>query len=94
MVRSLDRLVLFAATAGSMLAASCASRGPTQHPASPAHAPVAAPHGDADADAMADRVRQAFLHAWHGYSEHAWGLDDLDPLRRKPHDWYGRPMLM
>jgi len=56
MARSLDRLVLFAATAGSMLAASCASRGPTQHPATPAHAPVAAPHGDADADAMAARV--------------------------------------
>lgn len=94
MVRSLNRLVLFAATAGSMLAASCASRGPTQHPATPAHAPVAASHGDADADAMADRVRQAFLHAWHGYRQYAWGHDDLDPLSRKPHDWYGRPLLM
>src|SRR3954465_895907 len=42
----------------------------------------------------ADQVRGAFLHAWRGYRRYAWGHDDLDPLSRKPHDWYGVPLLM
>jgi hypothetical protein len=40
------------------------------------------------------QVRSAFLHAWQGYRRYAWGHDDLDPLSRKPHDWYGVPFLM
>jgi mannosidase alpha-like ER degradation enhancer 2 len=42
----------------------------------------------------AAQVRAAFLHAWQGYRRYAWGHDDLDPLSRKPHDWYGVPLLM
>ncbi len=42
----------------------------------------------------AGQVRSAFLHAWQGYRRYAWGHDDLDPLSRKPHDWYGVPLLM
>ncbi len=42
----------------------------------------------------AEQVRAAFQHAWHGYREYAWGHDDLDPLSRKPRDWYGVPLLM
>ncbi len=42
----------------------------------------------------ATQVRAAFLHAWQGYRRYAWGHDDLDPLSRKPHDWYGVPLLM
>ena len=41
-----------------------------------------------------DEIRAAFLHAWRGYRQYAWGHDDLDPLSRKPHDWYGVPLLM
>ena len=36
----------------------------------------------------AAQVRSAFLHAWQGYRRYAWGHDDLDPLSRRPHDWY------
>jgi ER degradation enhancer, mannosidase alpha-like 2 len=44
--------------------------------------------------ATAAQVRAAFLHAWQGYRRFAWGHDDLDPLSRKPHDWYGASLLM
>jgi glycosyl hydrolase family 47 len=43
---------------------------------------------------MADRVRQAFRHAWRGYRRYAWAHDDLNPISRTPHDWYAAPLLM
>src|SRR4051812_3801715 len=48
---------------------------------------------DADA-ATAERVRQAFLHAWRGYRQYAWGHDDLNPVSHTPRDWYGVSLLM
>jgi ER degradation enhancer, mannosidase alpha-like 2 len=57
--------------------------------AAPTPLPHAAPHSP-----TAGQVRAAFLHAWEGYRRYAWGHDDLDPLTRKPHDWYGVPLLM
>jgi len=48
----------------------------------------------AQAPPTAAEVRAAFLHAWQGYRRYAWGHDDLDPLSRKPHDWYGISLLM
>ena len=50
-----------------------------------------APIGDA---AMARQVKSEFLHAWQGYRHYAWGHDDLAPLSRSPHDWYGQSLLM
>ena len=38
---------------------------------------------------MAQRVRQEFLHAWNAYKQYAWGHDELTPLSRGHHDWYG-----
>ena len=58
-----------------------------------AHDSLAAIRGDGQA-ARAEQVRAAFPHAWRGYRRYAWGHDDLDPLSRKPHDWYGPPLLM
>ncbi len=43
---------------------------------------------------MASRVRQAFLHAWSGYRRYAWSHDDLNPISKTPHDWYGTSLLM
>ncbi|MDQ3920612.1 MAG: glycoside hydrolase family 47 protein [Acidobacteriota bacterium] len=43
---------------------------------------------------MAARVRAEFLHAWAGYKKYAWGHDDLRPLTKTPHDWYGQPLLL
>lgn len=44
--------------------------------------------------ALASRVREEFSHAWRGYVRHAWGHDELRPLSKKPHDWYGEPLYM
>ena len=43
---------------------------------------------------MAIRVRQQFLHAWNGYSQYAWGHDELRPLSKTPRDWYGTSLYM
>ena len=47
-----------------------------------------------DTSALANRVREEFLHAWRGYERYAWGHDDLRPLTKTHHDWYGDPLLM
>jgi mannosidase alpha-like ER degradation enhancer 2 len=44
--------------------------------------------------ADAARVRAEFLHAWRGYQQYAWGHDDLRPLSKTHHDWYGQTLLM
>jgi glycosyl hydrolase family 47 len=47
-----------------------------------------------DAAGLAARVRTEFLHAWQAYERHAWGHDELKPLSKTPHDWYGESLLM
>ncbi len=42
----------------------------------------------------ADSIKAQFLHAWKGYKEYAWGHDDLKPLSKEAHDWYGETMLL
>jgi ER degradation enhancer, mannosidase alpha-like 2 len=63
-----------------------------------AAAPRQARHGKRparpDTSALADRVREEFLHAWRGYERYAWGHDDLRPLTKTHHDWYGDSLLM
>jgi mannosidase alpha-like ER degradation enhancer 2 len=44
--------------------------------------------------AMADRVRQEFLHAWNGYKRYAWGRDELKPLSKSYHDWHSVSLYM
>src|ERR1700737_3996037 len=43
---------------------------------------------------LATQVRSEFLHAWNGYKKYAWGHDDLRPLSKTAHDWYGQSLLM
>jgi hypothetical protein len=33
-------------------------------------------------------VREAFLHAWKGYKDHAWGHDHLKPISKTYNDWF------
>ncbi|MGO9085125.1 MAG: glycoside hydrolase family 47 protein [Terriglobales bacterium] len=47
-----------------------------------------------DDSEMANRVRQEFLHAWGAYKRYAWGHDELRPLSKGFHDWYGVSLLM
>src|ERR1051325_3148364 len=44
--------------------------------------------------ALAERVREEVLHAWRGYANHAWGHDEVRPLSKTAHDWYGEPLYM
>ena len=44
--------------------------------------------------ALADSVKQEFLHAWNGYKEYAWGHDALRPLTKSYRDWYDESLLM
>ena len=43
---------------------------------------------------LAAEVKAEFLHAWNGYKKYAWGHDDLKPLSKTYHDWYGQSLLM
>ncbi|MCA1578955.1 MAG: glycoside hydrolase family 47 protein [Acidobacteria bacterium] len=43
---------------------------------------------------LAAEVKAEFLHAWNGYKKYAWGHDDLKPLSKTHHDWYGQTLLM
>jgi mannosidase alpha-like ER degradation enhancer 2 len=56
--------------------------------------PVLAEAARADRVALAQRVRAEILHAWRGYEKHAWGHDELRPVTKTFHDWYGEPLLM
>ena len=31
----------------------------------------------------------AFKHSWNGYKEYAWGHDNVKPISRKYHEWFG-----
>jgi len=53
-----------------------------------AHRPPAAPAAPIDRTALAARVRDEFLFAWHAYQRFASGHDELNPVSRTPHDWY------
>ena len=39
-------------------------------------------------------IRAAFLHAWDGYVQYAWGHDQLRPLTRGYRDWYPASLEM
>lgn len=43
---------------------------------------------------MADSIRDAFILSWNGYVRYAWGHDALQPLSKKPEDWYAHSLLM
>jgi ER degradation enhancer, mannosidase alpha-like 2 len=58
------------------------------------HSPAPAAATPVDREAMVARVRAEFLHAWQGYTRYAWGHDELKPLSKAPHDWYGDSLLI
>ena len=78
------------------IGACTAPKGPqSESPAAAAAtAPASAAMSDAEAAVLAQRVREETRHAWQGYMQYAKGHDDLAPLSRRPHDWYGQPLLM
>ena len=57
-------------------------------------APTEPPVDAAESAKLAGEVKTEFLHAWSTYRRYAWGHDELEPLSKKPRDWYGKPLLM
>ena len=55
---------------------------------------LAASLQSADRLALAARVKEEMLHCWRAYWQYAWGHDELRPMTRTPHDWYGESLLM
>ncbi|MBZ5531956.1 MAG: glycoside hydrolase family 47 protein [Acidobacteriia bacterium] len=47
-----------------------------------------------DPGPLAKQVRSEFLQAWNAYKQYAWGHDELMPLTKSSHDWYGVSLYM
>ncbi len=78
-----------------MLGCMISSAGAQDTPAKPSPRPTApAKWTDQQKADMAERVRQEFLHSWNGYTQYAWGHDELRPLTKGYRDWYGASLLM
>ena len=48
----------------------------------------------ADKAVYAGRVKAAFLKAWKSYKDYAWGMDAVNPVSKKGHNWYAQSLLM
>ncbi len=59
----------------------------------PAVTPAVFPQG-INKQQLAAEVRAEFHHAWKGYMKYAWEHDDLKPLSKTYHDWYGESLWM
>jgi mannosyl-oligosaccharide alpha-1,2-mannosidase len=36
-----------------------------------------------------EAVKMAFKHAWSAYKKYAWGYDELKPVGKTHHTWFG-----
>jgi mannosidase alpha-like ER degradation enhancer 2 len=86
------RLVFHAALLALLVA--CGRPAETGQSAAPDIRPVHAAPGLTTDSAFAGEVKAAFMHAWEGYVEYAWGHDTLKPLSGGYSDWYSSPLLM
>ncbi len=49
---------------------------------------------EADKKIMQAKILEATAHAWKGYTQYAWGMDDLQPLTKNGKNWYSQSLLM
>jgi len=59
-----------------------------------AGAQTMAPGSVDEKEFYAEKVKTAFRKAWNAYKEYAWGLDAVNPISQKGHNWYAEPLLM
>lgn len=59
-----------------------------------ANASGVTPGLDEDKAVYAERVKAAFRKGWKAYRDYAWGLDAVNPIAKKGHNWYSEPLLM
>ncbi|KAJ1569071.1 hypothetical protein HK405_010297 [Cladochytrium tenue] len=58
-----------------------------KHPPLPG-IPPDLPRGGHEDDLRMGHIKEMMVHAWTGYTEYAWGADDLNPLSKTPLNWY------
>jgi ER degradation enhancer, mannosidase alpha-like 2 len=87
-MNSIGSLIRHLSILGLVAVGGCGPSGAT----GTARSTVAAP--GVDRAAMAARVREEMRSSWHAYATYAWGHDELRPVSRSAHDWYGEPLLM
>ena len=49
---------------------------------------------DQEKQAYAERVKSAFLKGWKAYTTYAYGMDAVNPISEKGHNWYQESLLM
>lgn len=42
----------------------------------------------------AEKVKAAFQRGWKAYKDYAWGMDAVNPIAQKGHNWYPETLLM
>lgn len=50
--------------------------------------------GSAECKEYASRVKTAFVKAWDSYMNYAYGMDAVNPISEKGHNWYSESLLM
>src|SRR5579864_7057064 len=80
---------IFNVVSALLLCAGLCAAQSNQAPVSGLPSGASGKFSEADKVQMAERVRQEFLHAWNAYKQYAWGHDELTPLSKGHHDWYG-----
>ena len=49
---------------------------------------------DKEKQEYAERVKSAFLKGWKAYATYAYGMDAVNPIAQKGHNWYDESLLM
>ena len=49
---------------------------------------------DKEKQEYAERVKKAFSKGWNAYTTYAYGMDAVNPIAKKGHNWYAEPLLM
>ena len=49
---------------------------------------------NAERKEYASRVKAAFVKAWNSYMNYAYGMDAVNPISEKGHNWYSESLLM
>ena len=84
--------VAVCAVAAAVLLAPAPPAAARQDPGEPKPKPNSV--AKIDRAELAGRVKAEILHAWRGYERYAWGHDELKPVSKTGHDWYGESLLM
>ena len=51
-------------------------------------------HTLTEKEQYAERVKTAFMKGWTAYKDYAWGMDAVNPISQKGHNWYSHTLLM